>query len=186
MEHVSYEERLRELGQFSFERSSLREDLISVYEYLVWGCKKVWAWLFSVVSSHRTRGNRQRLKYKKFNLYLRKNPNNKKTTYQNPTPPKKHATTSPPPPFVFFFFFFFKWGWNRLWSLCRYKNLNGQCPEQTVPVDPALSRGQCRWSSEFRSHIGNSVKSLPINYQQVDVTEELLSEFLNLSILIKN
>lgn len=105
MEHVSYEERLRELGQFSFERSSLREDLISVYEYLVWGCKKVWAWLFSVVSSHRTRGNRQRLKYKKFNLYLRKNPNNKKTTYQNPTPPKKHATTSPPPPFVFFFFF---------------------------------------------------------------------------------
>jgi len=60
LEHLSYEERLRELGQFSLENTA--GDLIAAFQYLKGAYRKDGDKLFSRACSHRARGNDFKLK----------------------------------------------------------------------------------------------------------------------------
>jgi len=72
MEHLSYEQKLRELGLFSLEERKLRGDLIAAFQYLKGAYEKDGDRLFSRACCDRTRGNGFKLKECRFRLDLKK------------------------------------------------------------------------------------------------------------------
>ncbi|KAK4829153.1 LOW QUALITY PROTEIN: hypothetical protein QYF61_002368, partial [Mycteria americana] len=69
LEHLSYEERLRELC--SLEKRRLQGDLIAAFQYIKGAYKKGGETLFTRASSDRTRGNSSKLKEGRFRLDIR-------------------------------------------------------------------------------------------------------------------
>jgi len=57
LEHLSYEDRLRELGLFNLEKRRLQEDLVVACQYLKGAYKKYGDRVFSRACCDRTRGN---------------------------------------------------------------------------------------------------------------------------------
>ncbi|KFV53866.1 hypothetical protein N328_11072, partial [Gavia stellata] len=72
LEHLSYEDRLRELGLFSLKKRRLWGDLVAAFQYLKGVYEKAGEGLFTRACSNRTRGNGFKLKEGRFKSDIRK------------------------------------------------------------------------------------------------------------------
>ncbi|KFM11461.1 hypothetical protein AS27_04016, partial [Aptenodytes forsteri] len=72
LEHLCCEDRLRELGVFSLEKTRLRGDFIAAFQYLKGAYKKAGEGLFTGHVTDNTRGNGFKLKEGRFRLDTRK------------------------------------------------------------------------------------------------------------------
>ena len=72
LEHLSYEDRLRELGLFSLEKRRLRGDLIAAFQYLKGAYRKDGERLFSRACCNKTRSNGFKIEGGRFRLEIRK------------------------------------------------------------------------------------------------------------------
>jgi len=72
LEHLSYEERLRELELFSLQKRRLQGELIAIFQYLKVACKSSGEGLFTRAWSERTRGNGFTLQEGRFRWDVRK------------------------------------------------------------------------------------------------------------------
>jgi len=72
LEHLSCEDRLRELGLSRLGKRRLQRDFIAAFQYMKRACKKAVKGLFTRASSDRAKGNGFELKEGRFRLVIRK------------------------------------------------------------------------------------------------------------------